>query len=117
VLFLTQAELNFEESLGLPDLIIGHNTAFIVDAYLKMKPVLVFDSNSLTYPIGLGGIIKENDNIFYARNTVELQLEINNLLCSELINHKNNTDWFCKFLGEESLRKYKEEIGAKLGIV
>jgi hypothetical protein len=117
VLFLTQTELNFEESLGLPDLIIGHNTAFIVDAYLKMKPILVFDSNSINYPIGLGSIIKENDKIFYARNTVELQLEINNLLGSELKNHKNNPDWFCKFLGEEALTKYKQEINEKLSIV
>jgi hypothetical protein len=117
VMFLTQTELNFEESLGLPDLIIGHNTAFIVDAYLKMKPILVFDSNSINYPIGLGGIIKENDKIFYAKNTIELQQEINNFLESELKTHNNNTDWFCKLLGEESLRKYKEEIDAKLSIV
>lgn len=114
VIFLTHNDLSYEESLGLSDLIIGHNTAFIVDAYLKLKPILVFDSNSITYPIGLGGIINENDKVLYARNTEELASELNVFIASESSISINNPDWFCKFLGKEALDKYKDEISTRL---
>lgn len=114
VMFLTHNDLSYEESLGLADLVIGHNTAFIVDAYLKLKQILVFDSSSISYPIGLGKVIHENDKILYARNKEELKSELTNFIESENINTKINPDWYCKFLGSVALNKYKEEIQSRI---
>jgi hypothetical protein len=108
ILFLHSNELSYQEALELPDIIVGHNTAFLIEAFLKNKQIVVFDSSSITYPIGVSLLIHEKGYKLRATNKEELH----SMIVSELENNlpENKTDWLCSDFGQIAVHNYCQSI-------
>jgi hypothetical protein len=56
---LDNSDFNTDESLAISSIIVCHNTQFGFDAFMKQKNVVIFDSESVSFPIGIGAELEK----------------------------------------------------------
>jgi hypothetical protein len=97
-------DFNTEESFAISSIIVCHNTQFGFDAFMKQKNVVIFNSESINFPIGIGAEL-EKYGCSLVHSESELKLVLIELLknSNKEINRPGNKSLdFCFANGQDS---------------
>jgi hypothetical protein len=113
---LENSDLNAEESFAISSIIVSHNSQYGFDAFVHKKKIVIFDSMSVSFPIGIGGLLAKM-GCMLAHNESELKAALIDLLnCSDQklnVVTEGSID-FCFTYGQDSVNIILNEIKPQL---